>query len=312
MTWKEDKIAKLKSLYGALWRSEWETGDLLDRILNELLAKETEIRVLRARTGMADGKLTHEADIEDEAEFLEAYRKQEYPKPSVTADLVIFTVWNSDLKVLLVKRGGHPYKGFWALPGGFVDVGNAYDDQGESIEAAAARELGEETSLPAGSCFLEQLYTFGEPYRDKRTRTITVAYYALIPSDLAKMAQPGDDAVETKWASVSEGVGDLAFDHNQILDVALDRIRGKVDYAPIAFHLVPEHFTVPELRSVYEAIKGAVYDPSNFRRRFKRMMEDGIIEEAPGKRAAPTGRPAKVYRFVTEKGSLFFPATPRP
>ena len=88
--------------------------------------------------------------------------------------------------------------------------------------------------------------------------------------------------------------------------------RGKVDYAPIAFHLVPEHFTVPELRSVYEAIKGEVYDPSNFRRRFKRMMEDGIIEEAPGKRAATTGRPAKVYRFVTEKGSLFFPATPRP
>lgn len=257
------------------------------------------------------GKLDHTSGIEDEGTFLETYRKEKYAKPSVTVDLVIFTIRNSDLKLLLIRRKGHPFKDKWALPGGFVEVGDGYDDQGESLEDAAARELQEETGLPDGASYLEQLYTFGNPGRDPRMRVITVSYYALIRPGLAPLSTAGDDAAEAKWVSLSNlDLGDLAFDHSEIIKVAVDRIRGKVDYSPIAFRLVPEHFTVPELRGVYETIKGEVYDARNFRRRFNRMVEDGIIEKAPGKRAAKTGRPAKVYRFVTEKGSLFRPLAP--
>lgn len=258
-------------------------------------------------------KLDHTSGIEDESTFLRQYREEKYAKPSVTVDLVIFTIRDSDLKLLLIRRKGHPHQGKWALPGGFVEVGDGYDNQGESLEDAAARELHEETGLPGGASYLEQLYTFGNPGRDPRMRVITVSYYALIRPDLAPLVTAGDDAAEAKWVSLSAlDLNDLAFDHAEIIKVAIDRIRGKIDYSPIAFRLVPEHFTVPELRGVYETIKGEAYDARNFRRRFNRMLEDGVIEEAPGKRAATTGRPAKVYRFVTEKGSLFFPATPRP
>lgn len=240
------------------------------------------------------GKLGSEAAHLDEASFLESYQKEAYPKPSVTVDLVIFTVHNTLLKILLVKRKGHPFQGCWALPGGFVDVGDAYKNQGESLEDAAHRELFEETSLPRGSCFLEQLYTFGIPGRDPRTRVVGVAYYALVPSDLMSQVKAGDDAAETHWFEVS-GLPTLAFDHSQIIDVALTRIRGKIDYAPIAFGLVPKEFTVPEFRAVYEAVKGDKYAPANFHRRFRRMLQDGVIVEVPGKRLT-SGRPAKVYR----------------
>jgi len=247
---------------------------------------------------MMTGKLDHTADMTEE-EFLKGYQKQEYPKPSVTADLVIFTVTDTDLKVLLIRRKGHPHKGSWALPGGFVEVGDGFECQGESVEEAAHRELSEETGLPRGSCFLEQLYTFGKPNRDPRLRIITVAFYALISPDKVHRVHAGDDASDAQWFSVEhEVVGKmpLAFDHVEILRVGVERIRGKIDYAPIAFELVPPTFTVAELRSVYEAIKGKTYEPSSFRRRFKRMCTDGVIEEAPGKRLT-SSRPAKVYKF---------------
>jgi len=246
---------------------------------------------------MADqtGKLGHDSGHETEAEFLRDYRKTEYPKPSVTVDLVIFTVTDTDLKVLLIKRKGHPFKGQWAIPGGFVDVGDVHDDQGESVEDAAHRELAEETGLPIGSCYLEQLYTFGNPGRDPRMRVITVAYYALISPDKAPLVHAGDDAADAQWFSV-DGLSELAFDHDEILAMAVRRIRGKIDYTDIAFELVPRTFTVAELRSVHEAIKGISYDAANFRRRFRRMVTDGIIEQARGKRLTG-GKPAKVYRF---------------
>lgn len=251
---------------------------------------------------MADrtGKLGHaEGAGLTEEEFLRKYRHQKYVKPSVTVDLVVFTVLDSDLKVLLIKRRGHPDQGKWALPGGFVDVGDGHDNQGESVEEAAHRELAEETGLPEGSCYLEQLFTFGKPYRDPRMRVITVAYYALVSSDQVARTRAGDDAAEAKWFSVASEVPnlDLAFDHEDILRVAVERIRGKLDYCPLAFELVPETFTITELRAVHEAVKGETYDNANFRRRFKRMQTDGIIEQAPGMRQTTT-RPAKVYRFI--------------
>jgi len=247
-------------------------------------------------TGESGDNPGRDVPDEDDHDFLRKYRPEEYPKPSVTVDLVILTVVDTLLNVLLIRRKGHPYKGKWALPGGFVDVGNAIDKQGESVERAAHRELAQKTGLPEGACFLEQLYTFGEPNRDPRMRVISVAYFALVSPEKAPIIKAGDDASETRWFPMEEAV-DLAFDHPDILEMAVERIRGKLNYTPIAFELVPPTFTIPELRAVHEAIQGTDYDPSNFRRRFRRMMTDGIIDEAPGKRHT-TRRPAKVYRFA--------------
>ncbi len=238
----------------------------------------------------------HEATGRD-ADFLEHYRPSDYPRPSVTVDIVVFTVVDCDLKVLLIQRGAPPFEGCWALPGGFVRVSDDAD-QGESLDDAAARELSEETGLPPGSVFLEQLYTFGAPRRDPRTRVITVAYYALVRPDLVGRIAAGSDAARAKWFSVAEEVPSLAlaFDHATILDTALARVRSKIDDTAIAFELVPPTFTIAELRAVHEAVQGTTYDPGNFRRRFMRMQTDGIIEQAPGRR--PTGtKPARLYRF---------------
>jgi len=233
----------------------------------------------------------------DETEYLKKYDPGRYPRPSVTVDLVIFTVRDGDLKLLLVQRKQHPHRGLWALPGGFVQVGKSPDEQGEGIEEAAHRELAEETGLPIGSTFLEQLYTFGRPGRDPRTRVISVAWFALIRPDLAPLVTAGSDAADASWFSLTERPEQLAFDHPEILATAIERIRGKIDYAPIAFDLVPETFTVAELRAVYEAVKGEPYDAGNFRRRFLRMIEDGIVEAAPGKRHIAR-KPSSVYRFI--------------
>ena len=245
----------------------------------------------------------------DESAFLAAYREQRWPSPSVAVDLVVFTVLDTDLKVLLIRRGEPPFTGAWALPGGFVRVGDAFDDRGESLPAAAARELGEETGLDPQAVFLEQLYTFGAPDRDPRMRVLSVAHYALVRPTLAPLVTAGTDAAAARWVSVASEIEtpdpagrlELAFDHAEILACALARIRGKIDYAPIAFELVPESFTIAELRSVYEALKGTSYDAGNFRRRFNRMLADGVIVQAPGKRTTGT-KPARVYRFAPMPG----------
>ncbi|MCA9624056.1 MAG: NUDIX hydrolase [Myxococcales bacterium] len=231
----------------------------------------------------------------------EGYRADAYARPSVTVDIVVFTIRDSDLKVLLIRRKERPYEGHWALPGGFVRVSDD-EDQGEDLQAAAERELAEETGLPRGSVFLEQLQAFGAPRRDPRTRVITIAYYALVPPDRMPQVRAGSDAADARWLSVREEVPKmpLAFDHQAILELAVKRLRERIDAAPLAFELVPPTFTVAELRAVYEAIKGEEHDPGNFRRRFMRMQTDGILERAPGKRATGT-KPARVYRFVRER-----------
>lgn len=221
----------------------------------------------------------------------------DYPRPAVAVDLVVFTIVDADLKLLLIRRGEPPFKGAWALPGGFLRVGTTPKDQGEALDDAAARELHEETGLPPGSVFLEQLYTFGEPGRDPRGRVVSVAYYALVRPTLAPLVRGGGDAAHAEWVSSSKlHKLELAFDHRRIIDLALERIDGKLDYSDLAFELVPDTFTIPELRAVHEVIKGTAHDRGNFRRRFQRMLTDGIIEEAPGKRIT-TSKPAKVYRF---------------
>ena len=235
-----------------------------------------------------------------EEKFLASYRPEQYARPAVTVDIVVLTIVDCDLKLLLVERNEHPHKGRWALPGGFVRVVDAKPgarDQGEDLDAAAARELSEETSLPPGSAYLEQLGAFGKAGRDPRMRVISVAYFSLVRPTLVPLVRGGGDASQAKWFSV-EGLdlASLAFDHGEMVTAALARARARIDESSIAFELVPETFTIPELRSVYEAIKGAPQDAGNFRKRFFRLIEDGVLEVAPGKRVTAS-KPAKVYRF---------------
>jgi len=233
----------------------------------------------------------------EEEKYLAEYRPSEYPRPSVTVDLVILTVQDKDLKILLVRRDAHPFKGRWALPGGFVRVSDDRKDQGEDLDAAAVRELEEETGL-SQPVYLDQVRTFGKPGRDPRMRVISVAYYALLRPTLAPLVRAGGDVSHTRWFSVAELPSEgLAFDHAEILDVTLERARRDLDRTPIAFELVPETFTIQELRAVHEAIGGAPLDPGNFRKKFLRMIEDGLIEAARGKRPTAS-KPASVYRFT--------------
>jgi 8-oxo-dGTP diphosphatase len=234
---------------------------------------------------------------QEEKDFIQSYNSENYPHPAVSVDIVVFTILDTDLKILLIKRGEHPYKEHWALPGGFVRIGDS-SQSGESLDQAAYRELHEETSLSPNALYLEQLHTFGAVERDPRMRVITVAYYALIRPDLAPLIHSGSDASDAQWISHSLlSETELAFDHSTIIQKAAQHIQQKINHSTIAFELVPPTFTVSELRSVHEAIKTTSYDPSNFRRKFKSMLQDGIIQEAPGKRIT-ISRPAKVYSFV--------------
>lgn len=230
-------------------------------------------------------------------------RDQDYPRPAVAVDLVIFTILDADLKVLLIDRIGEPFAGQPALPGGFVRVKEPADadnvgDQGEDLEDAVLRELEEETGLPHGSVFFEQLRTYGKAGRDPRMRVFSVAHVALVRPDLAGLAAAGGDAKNARWVSVRhERPERLAFDHDTILDDALTYAQSRLDTSSIAFELVPPTFSMTELRSVHEVIRGEGLDRGNFRRRFLRMIDDGVVEQAPGKRI--TGRkPAAVYRFL--------------
>lgn len=230
--------------------------------------------------------------------------RYDYARPSVTVDMVVFTIVDFDLKLLLIERGQEPFVGCWALPGGFVRVGDGLDDQGEDIDDAAARELKEETGLSTRDVFLEQLYTFGKAGRDPRGRVVSVAYYALVPADVVPRVRAGDDASDATWISVSrlERV-ELAFDHAEIIDLAVERIAGKIEYdLRLAMSLVPRSFTKAELRRVFEVVTGNDYDKSNFNKRFNRMIEDGVIVDAPGMRLATgPGRPASLYAFAGKR-----------
>ena len=220
-----------------------------------------------------------------------------YARPAVAVDLVILTLLEGSLHVLLVRRAEAPFAGRWALPGGFLRVAEGVQDQGEDLEAAAERELVEETGLSPEDVWLEQVGAFGKAHRDPRMRVVTVAYAALVRPDLAGRVHAGGDAAAAEWAQVSSlGEGALAFDHGHILEVALARIRERVDTSDVAFALVPRTFTVPELRAVFAAVKGAPQDAGNFRRRVQRLLEDRILERAPGVRRTAS-KPASLYRF---------------
>ena len=206
----------------------------------------------------------------------------EFPHPAVTVDVAIFTIRNDELKVLLIKRALDPFLGSWALPGGFVELD-------ESLVEAAKRELKEETGVAAA--YLEQLYTFGEPNRDPRERVISVAYYALMPSDALEI-KAASDAEGVGWFSIDE-LPKLAFDHSGILTMALTRLAAKFEYSTVAFQLMPEEFTMPELRHLYELISRQEIDARNFS---KRILALDVIEPTGKERREGAHRPAKLYR----------------
>ncbi|MGL4850026.1 MAG: NUDIX hydrolase [Clostridium sp.] len=274
-------------------------------------------------------------------EFLKAYKPKDYERPSVTVDMLLFTVddkFNDDkkrvpdkeLKIMLVKRGDHPFVGQWAIPGGFVDID-------ESVEDAVYRELKEETNIE--NVYLEQLYLMGDVDRDPRMRVISSAYMALVSSkNLNPIA--GDDADDVMWFTVKikdrtedsyiislEGDDlktvlsykvkivfkdrgilrkkdfiiepvyedldtQLAFDHIKEINMALERLKNKIEYTEVAFTLIDEYFTLTELQKVYEVILGKQLRKSNFRKKIKSMVVETEMSENVG-----GYRPPKLYKF---------------
>ena len=208
----------------------------------------------------------------------------DYARPAVTVDITIFTVRNDELNILLIKRAEPPFQGEWAIPGGFVK-------EDEDLEAAAARELVEETGV--SGVYLEQLFTFGAPGRDPRGHTVTVAYSALIPSDNLELTA-STDAEGVAWFAIDK-LPDLAFDHDDILEVAHDRLVAKLEYSTIVFQLMPESFTLTELQHVYELIEAKEIDKRNFR---KRILALGVIEPTGEEKREGPHRPAKLYRVI--------------
>ena len=207
---------------------------------------------------------------------------------AVTVDLVVFTIRDDQLCALAIRRGIPPYRGRWALPGGFVQ-------ENEGLLDAARRELTEETGLDELPVHLEQLATFGEPKRDPRMRVVSVAYLAFGP-DLPE-PRAGTDAADARWRLVADLLSSssrLAFDHDQILTDGLERARAKLEYSPLATAFCAEEFTVAELRHVYEVVWGIVLDPRNFHR--KVTGSPGFLVPTDKRTTRNGGRPALLYR----------------
>ena len=225
-------------------------------------------------------------------ESADTYDPSRYDRPSVTVDLAIFTLHERALHVLLVQRKHWPHEGRWALPGGFVNMD-------ESLEQAARRELEEETGVR--DIYLEQLYTFGEPGRDPRTRVISVAYIALVSADKQDL-RASDESSDVRWFPVAQLPSPLAFDHDQIMATALARLRSKLEYTTLAFQLLPEVFSILELKHIYEQILGEELDKGNFYRKIK----DAKVLEDTGMRREGRGRPTALYRFRHDRGDEQF------
>ncbi len=204
----------------------------------------------------------------------------------VTVDAVVFGYSREEgVSLLLIKRKYEPFKGSWAIPGGFV-----LDD--ESLEDAVARELQEETGVRIN--YLEQLYTFGEPKRDPRSRIVSVAYFGLVKSNQFEKLKATTDAEEAAWFNFKR-LPKLAFDHKQILKVAIERLRGKISYQPIGFELLDKKFPFSDLEHLYATLLDRPLDRRNFK---KKVMSLGILDELDEKaKSTGAGRPGNLFQF---------------
>lgn len=214
----------------------------------------------------------------------ETYDVTKYDRPSVTVDVQFFTVKDGKLQILLVKRASWPFAGYWALPGGFVNMT-------EDLETAAAREIYEEVGVK--DLFLEQLYTFGDPKRDPRTRVITVSYFALAPETEIKKLQK-DEVKEARYFPVDK-LPKLAFDHKKIVEFGIQRLKNKLGYSNIVFGLLPKVFSLSQVQDVYEVIYGRKIDKRNFR---KWILSSGLLVSTGKKKSGQAHRPALLYKFA--------------
>jgi len=217
----------------------------------------------------------------------------------VTVDIVVLTIRDDRLCALVVERGGEPFKGRWALPGGFVEPD-------ERLYDAARRELEEETGVGVGAARLEQLASYGDPDRDPRGRIVSVAWLAVVPQGVEPTA--GSDAAGAAWKPVSSLLrrGKLAFDHRQILTDGVERACSKLEYTALATAFVDKEFTIAELRRVYEVVWGLGLDPGNFHRKVTRA---GVLEATGRNVQRGPGRPAALYRHVRGADELYPPLT---
>jgi len=234
----------------------------------------------------------------DEQAFLDGYDPALFERPSVAVDVVLLAPSQGSLHTLLIQRHDHPFRSKWALPGGFIRMN-------EDLEAAAARVLREKTGLKG--IFLEQLFTFGAPKRDPRMRILSVAYMALV--DHERFSACKDENAEARLLVPWEGeVGGLvevvdghdrpmplAFDHAEILGLSVKRLRGKLDYTPVAFQLLPEAFTLYDLQKVHETVLARKLNKDSFRRR---MLATGLLEPTGEQQEDVGHRPAALYRYT--------------
>jgi len=223
------------------------------------------------------------------------YDPHDYPPFAVTVDVVILTMVKKTLKILLIQRGQGPFRDAWALPGGFVLPH-------EDLRDAAVRELKEETNISDEAIHLEQLGTYGSPERDPRMRVVTVAYWAIVPN-LDKPIGGGDarHAEVVPVAEIESGRLRLAFDHEQILIDAIERMRSKMEYTNVATNFFEDSFTVSEFRNVYEAAWDTELNPGNFQRKLQQSADflTPTGEKSPSESSG--GRPADLYKAGPEK-----------
>lgn len=211
----------------------------------------------------------------------------EYPRPALTTDCIIFGFDDYELKILLIERAYDPFKNKWALPGGFVNMD-------ETTEEGALRELHEETGLK--NVFIEQLYTFSDVERDPRGRVVSVAYFALIKLEDYSI-HAGDDASQAEWFSVND-LPELAFDHDLIINIALERLCSKIRYQPIGFELLPPMFTLTQLQNLYEVVLQRELDKRNFR---KKILKMDLLIPLEEKQKNVRHKAARYYKFDKEK-----------
>jgi 8-oxo-dGTP diphosphatase len=205
----------------------------------------------------------------------------------LSVDAVVFGYEEGNISVLLIKRKYDPFKGQWAIPGGFV-INN------ESLEEAVERELFEETGIKIN--YLEQLYTFGNPKRDPRSRVVSVAYFGLIKPSAFKIFA-STDAEEVQWFKITE-LPKLSFDHEEIFKLAITRLQGKITYEPIGFELLDNKFPFSDLEKLYITLLGRAIDRRNFR---KKLLSLNILDELDEKISKGSGRPANLFKFNNKR-----------